>query len=193
MLGSMIKEEICTQIKSELDTILIHLSSSELATNDTSSSSSTISLSNEVIDIDDYIEKVNSPTTNTNTPSEAEPNSPNDPQHQHTPNTDSLSQTKSHKSSKSSFMRRKNSTGSLTSTASSFSSQYTSHVDYRDDFNAAFVSEFKKTDCFREWYEANRANLELSLFKYDPASQQFNVLNPSSATQTSLNVINRIN
>ena len=173
MLGSMLKEEICNQIKCELDAILTHLSNEPA--NETSSCSSTASLSNEVIDIDEYIEKVNKPTANTNNASD--PDLISSPNNNNT-NHDIVS------SNKKANRRRKSSSGSLTSTASSYSSQYTSHVDYREDFNSSFLNEFKKTECFKEWYESNRASLELSLFKYDKSTQQFNSSTPPSDSPT---------
>lgn len=168
MIGSMLKEDICNQIKLELDTILMHLNSNE-AVNDTSSSSSTISLSNDVIDIDDYIEKVNS---NTDSDLVSSPN-----------NHETMENGQRSGSHKKINRRRKNSSGSLTSIASNYSSQYTSHMEYREDYNSSFLNEFKKTESFKEWYERNRAKLEISLFKYDKLTQQFN--GPSQTSPTS--------
>ncbi len=173
MIGSMIKEDICNQIKLELDSILMHLSNNETV-NDTSSSSSTISLSNEVIDIDDYIEKVNQ---NSN-PNASDPDLVSSPNNHETIMEDSQ-RNGSHKKTNG---RRKNSSGSLTSIASNYSSQYTSHMEYREDFNSSFLNEFKKTESFKEWYELNRANLEVSLFKYDKLTEQFNGQTPMSPT-----------
>jgi hypothetical protein len=173
MIGSVIKEDICNQIKLELDSILMHLSNNE-AVNDTSSSSSTISLSNEVIDIDDYIEKVNQ-NSNANASDLDLVSSPNN----HETIMEDSQRNGSHKKVNG---RRKNSSGSLTSIASNYSSQYTSHMEYREDFNSAFLNEFKKTESFKEWYELNRANLEVSLFKYDKLTQQFNGQTPMSPT-----------
>lgn len=146
-------------------------------TNDTSSSSSTVSLTNEVIDIDDYIEKVSNIGNNANNDHEltSSPNTTTPTGNNH----DNLN-----KKSNGSHRRRKSSTGSLTSSASSYSSQYTSHTDYREDFNSLFLNDFKKTECFKEWYEMNRANLEISLFKYDKTTQQFNSQTPSSTNNT---------
>ena len=173
MIGSMLKEDICNQIKLELDTILMHLNSND-AINDTSSSSSTISLSNEVIDIDDYIEKVNNNKINANNSDPDLVSSPN--------NHEAMETSQRNGSHKKINRRRKNSSGSLTSIASNYSSQYMSHMDYREDFNSAFLNEFKKTESFKEWYETNRAKLEISLFKYDKVTQQFNAQNSTSPT-----------
>ena len=53
LLASMVKEDLCTELKCEIESIVNMLNFE----NNFSSSSSTMSLENEVIDIDDYIEK----------------------------------------------------------------------------------------------------------------------------------------
>ncbi len=41
----------------------------------------------------------------------------------------------------------------------------TNHVTYADDYNTSYLAEFKQTECFLDWIDANRQRLEVSLFK----------------------------
>ena len=58
-----------------------------------------------------------------------------------------------------------------------------SHLSYREDFNSSFVSAFRQTESFKNWYEtAGRARLEKSLFhKKDLISSE------DVASETNLN------
>ncbi len=57
LLASVVKEDACVRLKHELEAILFSLVVSDASQ---SSDSSSASLENEVVNIDDYIEKVNS-------------------------------------------------------------------------------------------------------------------------------------
>jgi hypothetical protein len=182
----MVKEDICNQVKNELESVLTTIN----AEVNTSSCSSTNSLNNEVIDIDDYIEKVNSPAAKSDDSMASTNMSDN-------ANGSYLGETKTNK--KHDKQNRKSSTSSSStstlSNAQSYVGQYNSYLEYYEDFNSHFINEFRKTDCYKEWYELNRAKLEKSLFKYDPVSQQFNhsvnnQTNENSLQQANLNQSN---
>ncbi|CAF0935451.1 unnamed protein product [Brachionus calyciflorus] len=131
LLGCIVKEDNCTWIKNDLENILVNIN------NDLSSSSS--SLDNEVVDIDDYIEKVNTSGT--------------------------LSQEiRGRKNRKNST-----SSASTISSSQYFyiiqnSSQFS---NYREDFNSNFVNELKKTCWFKKWLKSNKTSVEKNLLKFD--------------------------
>jgi hypothetical protein len=158
LLGCMIKEDLCSSIRNELESILFNseltstLSSSGESNSDSDKNSSTLSLNenannpnvdkstNDVVNIDDYIDKVayNNKETNDLTNNE---------------------------------ISKSNTT---ISTLSLLSNQYlnsieelTSFTDYKDDFNSNYLSELRKTNWFKEWYRLNKVKLEKSLFKYN--------------------------
>lgn len=146
LMASIVKEDACLKLKTELEGLLIGMNS-EL---NTSSSSSQTSLENEVVDIDEYIDKVS--------------------------NLGDFEQMdrKSKKNEKNEKKENRKNSVSTASTSSISSSQYfyvmqhtNSFSAYREDYNTNFVSEFKRTDCFAAWSEKNRAKLEKSLLKYD--------------------------
>lgn len=129
LLGSIVKEDACLSIKNDLENILIGIN------NDLSSSSS--SLDNEVVDIEEYIEKVNSNGTLNREVRKNRKNS---------------SSSASTISSTQYFY--------VVNNPNSFS-------NYREDFNTNFVNELKKTDCIRQWLNSNRTLIEKNLFKFD--------------------------
>lgn len=129
LLGSIVKEDVCLSIKNDLENILIGIN------NELSSSSS--SLDNEVVDIEEYIDKVNS---NGHLDKEARSNRKN-----------STSSSSTISSSQYFY---------VINNANCFS-------NYREDFNPNFVNELKKTECFGQWLVANRTSVEKSLFKFD--------------------------
>ena len=66
LLGSMLKEDLCNELRCEADNLINNLQAGETApahTNFSSSSSSTTSLANEVVDIDEYIERASIKST----------------------------------------------------------------------------------------------------------------------------------
>lgn len=67
--------------------------------------------------------------------------------------------------------------------------QINSYSTYREDFNSYFVTEFKRTDCFRQWQEANQSRIEKSLFNYNPTAGD--VL-PSSSSSSSTTTTSRL-
>ncbi|RNA31247.1 late secretory pathway AVL9-like protein [Brachionus plicatilis] len=129
LLGSIVKEDACLSIKNDLENILVGMNS-EL-------SSSSSSLDNEVVDIEEYIEKVNSNGTLNR---EAKKNRKNS------------SSSASTISSSQYFY--------VVNNANFFS-------NYREDFNSNFVNELKKTDCMRRWLASNRTLIEKNLFKFE--------------------------
>jgi hypothetical protein len=172
LLGCVIREDLSNAIRAELEAILF---SSELTATLSSSSgesnssrnSSTLSINeknvtnvaaatsvvNEVVNIDDYIDRVN----NDNQEGKTEANT---------------SVAAIDLSSKAASELTKSST--TVSTLSVLSNQYfycleelNSYLDYRDDFNSSYLGEVRKTSWFKSWLEANRSKLEKSLFKFD--------------------------
>jgi hypothetical protein len=165
LLGCLIKEDLSNAIRAELETILF---SEELATlssssgdSNSSKNSSTLSINekgasasaaptSDVVNIDDYIERVNNTSGQNN-------------------NSDLKDTTDLN--SKSGELTKSSTT---ISTLSVLSNQYfycleelNSYLDYRDDFNANYIGELRKTCWFKAWYEQNRTKLEKSLFKFD--------------------------
>jgi hypothetical protein len=68
----MVKEDLCNELRQEADNLVNNLIALELKTQTSfsSSSSSTVSLANEVVDIDDYIERASIKSTAKNSPKE---------------------------------------------------------------------------------------------------------------------------
>lgn len=176
MLASMVKEDLCNELRCEIEAELVKLNNESINIACSSSNSSTLSLAtnnknNDVVDIDDYIEKSNTSTT--------------------APTTAETEEKKQKKRNKLKLSRKNSSNHSLTnsSTLSSISSSYLNadftYLNYKDDYNAGYLSEFKQTDCFKEWYDANRSKLEGSLFKM-PESDQPVVVNTSESKLDSM-------
>ena len=46
--------------------------------------------------------------------------------------------------------------------------QINTYSNYREDFNSHFVSEFKRTECYRRWQETNKSRIEKTLFNFTP-------------------------
>ena len=171
MFGSIIKEDLYTLIKNELDHIYFSTnnnsnSNSDSNTNYSSSSGSQASLANEVIDIDDYIDRVN----NNN-------------------NNDEQLSINNRKSLNVNSERKSSSTSSTSTLSSSkyYLLQSNSQSDYRDDFNSNYINELKKTNFFKQWYDLNKLRLEKTLLKFDAQSleiqlQQLNSTSPNDLT-----------
>jgi hypothetical protein len=173
LLGSIVKEDVCLRLKNELESILFAMVS-DTSPSASGGDSSSGSLENEVVNIDDYIEKVNNTNGNGNN---AENQAGNKFDTMTTPRVKKSSKKNSHKNSLSS-------NSSLTSTIQYYNllQQSNAYSDFREDFNSHFVSEFKRTDCFRAWQEANRLSLEKSLFHYSSE----NLMRPASSETLNL-------
>jgi len=48
-------------------------------------------------------------------------------------------------------------------------SSSSAHTCYQEDFNASYVGEFRRTECFRGWSEKNRERLRRDLFRLEQA------------------------
>lgn len=75
--------------------------------------------------------------------------------------------------------------------------QINSYSNYRDDFNSSFVTEFKRTECFRQWQETNRSKIEKSLLNYNHEAAAATITNlpvmpSSSLTSTSSSTNNSL-
>lgn len=178
MLGSIVKEELCSEIRNELESELVKLNQIEQANNIacSSSNSSTLSLAtasaangnntkiiSEVVDIDEYIDKISTPSLLSTNTIES--------------NNYTEIKIKKKKTNKLKLSRKNSSSHSLTnsSTLSSINNSYQSqeytYSNYTDDYNLNFLNEFKQTDCFSEWYNTNRSQLEATLFKPDEETE----------------------
>jgi len=169
LFASIVKEDLCNEIRNELEMEIIKLNNEETSSSPVhSSNSSTLSLSNNnnnnikmknnnhVIDIDDYIDKVVS----------------TDPIAQPIAQTTLIENTKK-KNRNYVKLRRKNTSSShsltnssnLSSISNSYYSYDYTYIDYKDDYNSNYLNELKQTDSFKQWYDLNRTKLESSLFK----------------------------
>jgi hypothetical protein len=194
LLGCLVKEDLSNAIRAELEAILF---SNELATlssssgeSNSSKNSSTLSINeksaaaaaaatataipkSDVVNIDDYIERVN----NTNAVSSTE-----------------LSGEKSSAADLASKASELTKSSTTISTLSVLSNQYfycleelNSYLDYRDDFNVNYIGELRKTTWFKGWHELNRVKLEKSLYKFDLAEVEALLEAKNSANLSSSN------
>lgn len=175
LLGSMLKEDICEEARCEAEVLVNQITSLELSQQQfSSSSSSTASLANEVVDIDDYIERASmnkSSTRSSKKKINSNMKSAKYSSYSLNPGTEKPSKSqKSRKNSMNQSLHSLNSNNILMSAQNYLSSTCSNHVSYRDDYNSAYLTEFKKTECFMDWSDANRKKLETNLFKLNELS-----------------------
>ena len=185
LLGASVKEELAIRVRAELESILF---SSELAAkinsaassgeSNSSKSSSTLSINNnnknsEVVNVDDYIEKV--------TGGEKEKEEKEEEEEEEEGSTSYNS-------------------ASTVSSLSRLSAQYffcmeelNSYLDFREDFNAAYVNELQRTSWFKSWLEANGARLEKSLFSFDSQALVETTITDNQTTSNTQQLTNRFN
>lgn len=193
LLGCMVKEDLANSMRAEMESILFNnseltstlnglssKSSSSSGESNSSHNSSTLSLNNnnnptstntngagggEVVNIDDYIDKVTNNSYNSS--------------------TENPTATASNKA---------NSNINILSTISNqyfyCLEELNSHMDYRDDFNSNYINELRKTNWFKVWFDVNRARVEKSLFKYDSELIKSQVLSAIEASNSSTPVNN---
>jgi hypothetical protein len=170
MLASIVKEDICELILNEMNTILLSLNNEKFA----SSSSSSSSLPNEVVDIDDYIEKVSVKQINLNDQAQSEQDN-------------QQSNSNDNESSSSSFkIKKKNRKSSIVSVSSNILSN-SSHSDFREDFNSNYINELRNTEWYKEWSELNHDRLSSSIFKLDLQQYNSQTIQATTATASELN------
>ena len=175
LLLSMVKDDLCTDLKYEIESIVNMLNFE----NNYSSSSSTLSLENEVVDIDEYIEKGNKPINGEKQDS---------PRNSHNSLNGSQKSAKKKKS-------RKNSNSSFTASISSLQAYVlgsNSHLNYRDDFNPNFVNALRLTDSFKHWYELARPKLEKDIFKKNFDNTQTDSANLNARLQVLLKELKEV-
>lgn len=169
LLGSMVKEDLCNETRYEAENLVSQLMSYDLTqqASYSSSSSSTISLANEVVDIDDYIERASTKTSERGSKKEQGLKSAR--YSSYSINAEKSSHKNSPKSRKSSIDQSVHSLNPTNSTLVSaqnyLNSTSTSHIAYHDDFNSQYLAEFKKTECYQTWADVNCSRLENNLFK----------------------------
>lgn len=171
----MVKEELCAEARSEAELLVNQLAGMEAslqrqqeATHEYSSCSSSISLANEVVDIDDYIERAS--VKSSNPQSSTKMSSSKYSSYSLNPGSEQKNAKKSQnrRDSDSNSQDTNNTSLLLSQQAQSYlGSSGGCAVAYQEDFNASYIGEFRRTECFQDWCEKNRKRLEHSLFKLD--------------------------
>jgi hypothetical protein len=153
-----------------MNAILLSLNNEKFA----SSSSSSSRLPNEVVDIDDYIEKVSVKQINLNDQAQSEQDN-------------QQSNSNDNESSSSSFkIKKKNRKSSIVSVSSNILSN-SSHSDFREDFNSNYINELRNTEWYKEWSELNHDKLASSIFKLDLQQYNSQTIQATTATASELN------
>jgi hypothetical protein len=163
LLSSIVKDEICTDITKELDTLF------DITTaNTTSSSSSAHSLNNNQLDSDNSSSSDHKNVQNNLLLTVIDKKTASD-----------LDTTSVVSSSPSSLSNSSNNS----STSSNIN--LTQYTMYRDDYNGSFVAALRSTDWFNQWSTKSRSKLEKNLFKIDSSSDSLNTpIIPSTVPAT---------
>lgn len=172
----MVKEELCDEVRNEAELLVTQLAEMEAslqqqqqATHEYSGSSSSVSLANEVVDIDDYIERAS--VKSSNLQNSTKMSSSKHSSYSQNPGSEQKS-TKKPQNRKDSDNNNQDTTNNTSLLLSQQAHSYLGSsggcaIAYQEDFNASYIAEFRRTECFQDWCKKNRKRLEHSLFKLD--------------------------
>lgn len=196
MLGSLVKEEIHMELRQEADVLVAQLTELEMSNLTQqnkevgvgSSSSSSASLANEVVDIDEYIERASVVRSSTKS-SKKKLTSAKFSTYSLNPGNEPTNVSKSGKSLKTANQSQysldlSSASSTLVSAQNYLGSSNSNTSGFSEDFSAAYLGEFKLTECFNNWIEANRGKLEISLFKMNEMELETKVGTENLETDT---------